>query len=339
MLKMRRPSATWRRNIFVAVWAGANIILGWQLLQGQHAFESQGLPISLLVLLLCVVALLWWMPSPLQAEPSDQATRKGWFVLIVLIAIGVLLAVVALVGRLLLIALPIVAVVTLAWLRQPITRREAMYALGLALVAGLAGLGAGWITFITPVQWAVLQVFLTLTGLLAGWAMLRHSGLLQKGVGRSLFLTEGVISAGRGLGQGILIGMPWALGTVVMGGSMGSREAWVHAWWQPIIAIQPGIAEEAWGRLLLVPLLFLALRRVSPTHRAFPAALIVIGYWFAYLHTSGGPGAIFSTLTIGTLFALPLSYVCLYRDLETAIGFHFWIDCVKFAFALILFNR
>jgi len=336
---LRRPSATWRRNIFVAVWAAANVVLGWQLLQGQHEFSSPGLPISLLVLLLCTVALLWWIPSPLAAEPADRPTRKGWFVLIVLAAIGLLLAVVTLVGRLLVLALPVVAVVTLVWLRQPITRREALYALGLALVAGLAGLGAGWITFITPVQWAVLQVFLVLTGLLAGWAMLRYSGLLPKGVGRSLFLSEGVIAAGRGLGQGILIGTPWALGTVVMGGSMGSREAWVHAWWQPILAIQPGIAEEAWGRLLLVPLLFLALRRVSPAHRAFPAALVVIGYWFAYLHTSGGPGAIISTLLIGTLFALPLSYVCLYRDLETAIGFHFWIDCVKFAFALILFNR
>jgi len=211
-----------------------------------------------------------------------------------------------------------------------------MYALGLALVAGIAGLGAGWISAFTPVEWSILQVLLVLTGFLAGWSVLRHSGLLQRGVGRSRFLIEGAPSAARSFVQGILLGMPWALSIVVMGGS--NEENWVNVWWQPLIAIQPGLAEEAWGRVLLVPLLFLILRRVSSTRTAFTTALVVIGYWFAYLHTSGGPDAIVSTLIIGTLYVLPTSYLCLYRDLETAIGFHFWLDFVKFVFAFIFFK-
>lgn len=39
---------------------------------------------------------------------------------------------------------------------------------------------------------------------------------------------------------------------------------------------------------------------------------------------------------IGTLYGLPVSYLWLRRDLETAIGFHFWQDFVRFSFALLL---
>jgi hypothetical protein len=119
---------------------------------------------------------------------------------------------------------------------------------------------------------------------------------------------------------------------------MGShqKESWVQAWWQPFTAIQPGIAEEAWGRVLLVPLLYVLLRRFAPTKIAFPVSILIIGYGFAYLHTPGGLGSLFDTLLIGTLYVLPVSYLCLYRDLETAIGFHFWLDFLKFMAALIM---
>jgi len=107
-----------------------------------------------------------------------------------------------------------------------------------------------------------------------------------------------------------------------------------------LIAFQPGIAEEAWGRILLVPLVFLLFRRVSPNRTAFFTALLVMAYWFAYLHTSGNVvSMLVSTLIVGSLFSLPLSVVCLYYDLEAAIGFHFWMDFLKFAFALFLFNH
>ena len=131
--------------------------------------------------------------------------------------------------------------------------------------------------------------------------------------------------------------MPWAFLDVLAGGS--NHETWVKTWWQPITALQPGIAEEAWGRILLVPLFFLLFRRVSHPRVAFTAALYVMAYWFAYLHTSGGLNGITSTVIIGTLYALPVSYLCLYRDLETAIGWHFGVDFIKFVFALIFFNK
>jgi len=309
-------------------------IFGWQLLERQHTFDSPTMWLNLLMLLVCTVALLWWLSYPLRYGSSDVArTKWGWFILIVVVAVSVLFALRTFVGPPLLFGLPVVAAAALAYVRPKITKRETLYALGLSLVAGVAGLGAGWVSF-HPVVWSVLQVLLVSTGLLAGWGILRHAGLLEKGIGHSRFLAEGTAPALRGFLEGILIGTPWALGLVVLGAS--NSETWVRSWWQPLVAINAGIAEEAWGRILPIPLLFLLLRRVSHPRKAFITALLIIGYWFAYLHTSGGFGGLVSTIIMGTLYVLPVSYICLHRDLETAIGFHFWLDFVKFAAAYLL---
>ena len=180
---------------------------------------------------------------------------------------------------------------------------------------------------------------LILFGLLAGWSILHRNELPQQGVGRSRFLAEGGFPAIRSFLFGILLGTPWALANLVMGSADSSHAAWVHIWWQPLIALNPGIAEEAWGRLLLVPLVYLLFRRVSSNRTAFSTALIVMAYLFAFLHTSGdGMSMLVSTIVIGTLFVLPISVVCLYWDLETAIGLHFWMDFLKYIFALFLFK-
>jgi hypothetical protein len=250
-----------------------------------------------------------------------------------MLTVGVLFPLVTLIGPPLLFALPVLGLVMLALLRPRLSRQEVVYALLLAVVAGVAGLGAGWVTF-SPLAWAALQVALVLTSLLAGWSILRHTGLLQAGIGRSLFLMEGLAPALRGFAQGILIGMPWALGLVVLGAA--NEESWVQTWWQPLVAIQPGIAEEAWGRMLLVPALFLVFRPMARARVALTTAVVIMAYWFAYLHTPGGFEAALNTVMIGTLFTIPISYLWLRRGLETAIGFHFWLDFVKFVAAYLL---
>jgi hypothetical protein len=331
---VKKDVTTWRRYTFFAVWTVTTVVFGWQLLEREHAFDSPRTWLDLLMLLACAVALLWWLSCPLRdGSPGAARTHWGRFILIAVISLCALFALRTVVGPPLLFGLPVVAVAVLAFLRPKITRREMSYALALSLVAGVAGLGAGWAPF-HPAVWSVLQVLLVLTGFLAGWAILRRAGLLEQGIGYSRFLSDGIASALRGFLQGMLIGLPWALSLVVMGGSVS--ETWVRHWWQPLLAINPGIAEEAWGRILPVPLLFLLLRRVSHPRKAFITALVIVGYWFAYLHTSGGVDELFSTIMIGTLYVLPVSYICLHRDLETAIGFHFWLDFIKFAAAYLL---
>ncbi len=325
----------WRRYIFFALWLVTSAASVWLVLQGQHAFDSpMSTPVILMLLFYTTAAFLWWLPRPALDDPSDPTqTRRGQFVLAMVAAAGLLFALPLLIDKPLVFALPVIGAIVLVFLRSQITRREVLYVIGLALVAGLAGLGAGWIIFLPPIVWAMLQVALVVTGFLAGWSILRRAGLLQVGIGRSRYLTEGTASALQGFVQGVVLAIPWAVGAVALGNS--SKENWVQQWWQPVIAIQPGIAEESWGRMLLVPLLFLLLRRYARTGAAFTAALVIVAYWFAYLHTSGGLD-VFSTLIIGTLYVLPISYLCFCRDVETAIGFHFWIDFVKFAAAYLL---
>ena len=326
--------ATRRGYTFFSLWALSTAILGWQVLQGRHTFDSPATLPALLALLACTAALLWWLASPAPDVPSSTArTRRGRFALVVALAVGILFPLRTLVGPPLLFALPAFGLVVLALMRPRLSRQELGYALLLALVAGVAGLGAGWVTF-SPWAWAALQVALVLPGLLAGWSLLRHAGLLQAGIGRSLFLTAGPGPAWRGFVRGTLIAMPWALGLIVLGAA--NEEGWVRTWWQPLVAIQPGIAEEAWGRVLLVPSLFVVLRLVARGRVALTAAVVIMAYWFAYLHTPGGFEAAFSTAMIGTLYALPTSYLWLRQGLETAIGFHFWLDFVKFAVAYLL---
>jgi hypothetical protein len=323
-----------QRTVFLCIWILSTAGLGWLVLQGHHSFGSPATLPALLGLLVCTVALLWWLGGTGSGMPEHAArTRRGRFLLLVLLAVGLLFPLRTLVGPPLLFVLPVVGLVVLVLLRPRLGWLEVTYALLLALLAGVAGLGAGWVT-IPPFLWAVLQVGLVLAGLLAGWSLLRHTGLWQAGLGRSLYLDGGIGAVLRGFVAGMVIATPWALGLILLGAA--NEEFWVQAWWQPLIAIQPAIAEEAWGRALLVPLLFLFFRPVARNRLALTAAVVIMAYWFAYLHTPGGLGAVFSTLMIGTLYAIPTSYLWLRRKLEVAIGFHFWLDFIKFVAAYLL---
>lgn len=322
-----------RFRIFLVVWTLTTLYTGWRVFVGDRQFDQATTPPMLLALLACTAAFLWWLPDrPLPASTGLPRTRRGSFVLRALLAALVLFPLRTLIGPPLLFGLPLVAVLALALLRRRPSRREVGYALGLALVAGVAGLGARWVDFRPPV-WAGLQVALVLTGLLAGRALLDHLGLLVVGFGRSLALTEGARAAARGFGYGLLVATPWALANVAIGGA--ARDDWVRAWWQPLVAIQPAIAEEAWGRVLLVPLLVLVLRPAGRMRPALTTAVLIAGYWFAYLHTPGGLGALPGTLLLGTLYSLPLTYLWLRGGLEAAIGFHFWIDFIRFVVAYL----
>lgn len=329
------------RNAFLLAASLTVLVFGGLLLQGSSGWASSGMLLALGLLLVCTVLLGGWLRNPIPRAATEQPARRGAVALMALAALVVLFGLRAALDKSLLFLLPVLGLLILLVLKQPVPRREVAYALVLALVAGVAGLGAGWITYISNVEWALLQVALVLTGFLAGWGMLRSGGLDRSGVGRSRWLSQGTASAVRGFLAGLLLGLPWALGIVLMGGAAGDRQAWVSAWWQPFTAIQPGIAEEAWGRALLVPLLFLFLRRAASARAAFGLALVIVAFWFAYLHQPNGfdPSILTGTLITGALFALPVSFLFFYRDLETAIGFHFVQDFIKFACALLLASQ
>jgi hypothetical protein len=322
-----------RRSIFAIIWIITTLLLAWLLLKNEPAFASRSSLVAMGTLFICTLGLIWQLSNPIPEEASTLAGKRWRFILLIVLICVVLFPLRTLVGPPLLFGLPVIGLLVLAWLHWPISLRSAIYASNLALIAGIAGLGAGWIKDIPLPAWAVLNFLLTLTGLLAGWGILQRYGLDQFGIGHSRFLAEGGLQALKSFGLGLLLALPWAFGSVLMGSSQS--ETWLNAWWQPLTAIQPGIAEEVWGRILIVPLLFVLLRNAARSRQAFTAALLIGACWFAYLHTPGGISALPSMLIIGTLFTLPVSYLCLHLDLETAIGFHFWLDFVKFLYALI----
>jgi len=312
---MNALTATKNRKLslaFTAVWFLANVVLIWLLAVGQVSFAFDSIWIVVLVLLPCTVFLMCLVRNPIADVPAGRKTPKGKLFGLIAVVVIALLLLLTVAGKSIFILLPVVAAVILWLLKPQLDKREWSYATFLALIAGITGLGAEWISFITPVQWGFLQVPLTLLSFLTGWSILRRFGLLQQGVGRSKFLTAGMWPAVRSFLLGIQVGTPWALAGVVLGSAEGSRSAWVESWWQPLIALQPSIAEEAWGRLLVVPLVFFLFRSVSPNRTAFSTALIVMAYWFAYLHASGNVVSVLvSRLIVGSLFSLPISIVCL----------------------------
>jgi hypothetical protein len=327
---------TVKRHIIVLIWFFTTTAFGWLIANKHHTSDSPVTVPVLIALLVCTLTLYFWLPNPISKQPAAAGfSRRGWFVLFAVFATGLLFLARTAIGPSLLFAWPLASIAILIYSKSRPGRKSFTYALVLSITTGVAALGAEWVSF-HPVVWAILQVGIVLPGLLAGWELLRQSGLWQEGIGRSRFLDQGITPALKRVLSGIALAMPWALGVVLVGAA--ESETWVQAWWQPFTAINPGIGEEVWGRILPVPLMFLLLRKVTSPKKAYMVAMLVMNYWFAYVHTPGGLDGVISTIMIGTVFTLPLSILCLHRDLETAIGFHFWTDFVKFMAALLL-NR
>lgn len=323
-----------KRSIFFLTWFATTIGFGVLISEKHHTFDSPAAFPVILGLLVCTLALYIWLPNPLSRQPAPVPfSKRGWFILLSVGITSLLFIAPTAMGPSLLFAWPVTAVVILIACKTRPNRKEFAYALVLAVAAGIAALGAEWVSF-HPVVWAALQIGIVLPGLLAGWTLLRRGGLWQEGIGRSRFLEQGAAPALKSMLSGVAFAMPWALGVVLMGGA--DSETWVQSWWQPFLAINPGIGEEVWGRVLPLPLMFLLLRKVGRPRTAYMLALLLLNYWFAYIHTSGGMEGLFSTILVGTVFTLPIAILCMHRDLETAIGFHFWTDFVKFLAALLL---
>jgi hypothetical protein len=312
-------------------------LLAWLLARYPIEFSSPAAAPTLAVLLVDTGMLLFLVRNPIPAPISARPARTGRLVLLILACGLVFFTLPVFFKGQILYAFPPIAILSLVLLKQRISRRELIFSGGLALVAGTAGLANGGLKAFTPLAWATLQVFLILTGLLCGWKVLAAYGLNKFGVGRSRLLDAGPSAAIRGFGIGALLAIPWALGNIVLGSY--ANDTWVRAWWQPFVAIQPGIAEEAWGRLLVIPLLYLVFRLAAQPRTAFAIALLFGAYWFAYLHTPMGLAGFTGTILTGTLYGLPVAYLCLYRDLETAIGWHFAVDFVRFLTAYIILAR
>lgn len=327
-------SRPWRKYIFIIAWIISIANFSWQIAErGLDYYLTYNL-MNHVMIVICTTTLLLWFSIPFQEHSSELSPTKWiWFILVVVIVICVLFFLNSLFSQELLFGIPFVAITILGIIKPKFTKKEVFYALALSLIAGVAELGDPLVN--NSIVWSIQQFFIVSTSLLAGWALLRNSSIKNKGIGNSRFVSEGLGSSIYGFFQGMLISLPWALNLIGDGGHTNAY--WVRNWWQPFFAINPGISEEVWNWLLLVPIVFLLLNKFSNTKKAYIIAILIISYWFAYVHTPGGIEYLFRAIMMGTIYTLPLSFICLHKDLETAIGFHFGLDFVVL-FAAYMFN-
>ena len=295
--------------------------------------EGPALVLTVAAAGLTTATLLRSLPTPGVADDVVMPRRHLYAGAALLCVVLVLL--VAALGRAIVFGLPLVGAVAWAAGRDRIRRTELVAATALAAVASAAGLGAGWIEEFPQEIWAALQFPLVLLGLLGGWALWRRLGLQDTGLAPSRLAAGRMRVAPASAVSGILLSAPWALTNLALAAE--DHDAWATEWWSPLAALQPGIAEEAWGRVLLVPVAVAILRPSRPGHRVVTVVAVVVAFWFAYLHAfeQDALSAAVSTLLIGALFSLPVTFLWLRRDLETAIGWHIGVDMVRIGGAYV----
>lgn len=105
-------------------------------------------------------------------------------------------------------------------------------------------------------------------------------------------------------------------------------------WWEAFYALQPGILEEVWARLLLTTLVYTLLRPVSSQRpqRALIWALVIPAFIHGMAHYPTSITSPLEGIYIMLMYGVPLSLLYVKGDLEQVIAYHFFIDLVRFAF-------
>jgi sterol desaturase/sphingolipid hydroxylase (fatty acid hydroxylase superfamily) len=222
----------------------------------------------------------------------------------------------------------IAAWTALAW-RRRLSMRLVLLGLGAGLVSGLATrfVGTG-----DPFQSVFYLVTIPLL-FIGGGLLLEHTSLAH------IRLLEGRYAMGlSGFAWACVLAFPPAY-LNILGGSY-SRDAWVDRWWEPLYALVPGIAEETMARLFLTTLCYMLLRPVSKKRpeRSVVAAVIIGSLTHGLAHLSAheilGPAGAMMLLT-GLLYGVPMAMLFIKRDLEHAVGYHFFIDFLRYSVALL----
>jgi hypothetical protein len=237
------------------------------------------------------------------------------------------------------IALTIAALFILLVWRRRISLRIVLFAAAAGLLTAISGWGLTCLrgSAAGPSQWneIVLRggVFVTIWSA-AGALLLEQSGLTCV---RAL---KGDYSCAiRSFAWGCVLALPAALFPLLDGPQRGDTDV-IKQWWQPFCALQPGISEEVYARLFLLTGLYVLLRPTTNRRpwKAVLAAVLIAGVVHGLAHVPTekilGPAGL-EMLGAGALYGVPLGLLFVKRDLEQAIGYHFFIDFVRFLVSLV----
>lgn len=138
------------------------------------------------------------------------------------------------------------------------------------------------------------------------------------------------------LGWGVLIGLPLAvLNAFANTWTQGRPFSWQSPFAAALDALQPGVFEEVVYRLACLGLFWWVLRGFWPEKQAAwlagLLALLVHNYsHYSELFVSQPLTALAVGTLMGLVWGLPLTVLALRRDLESAVGFHWIQDAVRF---------
>lgn len=325
-----------RSGVIVAVlWVIATVGLGVPL------FSSRGNQIlGTLAGIAYIAALIWHLlrggqPAADLPDPAPIVLPRFGFrgmLWVIILSLGLLFAsgIVLRPWTILVVASALIALgIIVVW-----RRRLSVRMIVLGLIAGLvSGLGTGCMMPGNP--FAVLYILVTTTLLFVGGALLLdHTGLAR------VRLLEGKYASGLGsFLWACVLALPPAL-LNILGGAQAS-DTWVDSRWKPLCALTPGIAEETWARLFLTTLCYALLRPTTNDRpqRAVVAAVLVgaLTHGLVHLPTAAAilSPAVFGTLLAGLVYGVPMALLFIKRDLECAVGYHFFVDFVRFLAALL----
>ncbi|MBI9046555.1 MAG: hypothetical protein JEZ06_18840 [Anaerolineaceae bacterium] len=289
-----------------------------------------------------ILILSWWL---IQSKPHSENLQDCepiinlftnyrfllYFIILLTLILVVLTSVLLQNGWLtLLLSIPISLAILIIW-RKRLNRRFIIASLAimivLAFVEQLLGseMSSG---LIMPIGAALM--------FLAGALLLDHTRLTY-----IRLLNGEYFKAVKSFLIGCMLALPPALLNIISMRLVSPSEfdLLFDRWWEPLYALQPGIIEEIWARLLLITLLYALLRPTTnrQPQRAVFWALLIASFLHGMAHYPGSITNPLEGIYISLLYGIPLSLLFIKRDLEQAIAYHFFIDLVRFT-AFVIWN-
>jgi hypothetical protein len=176
--------------------------------------------------------------------------------------------------------------------------------------------------------WAAFNLLALPPAFVGGALLVERTGL-----GRVRLLRGEYALALKGFLWACVLALPAALLNLL--GKIYESDTWVAHAWQPLYAIVPGVAEETWARLFILPFCCALL---GPTVKARPRRAVLIAVLAsALVHGFAHTGIDPFGLVIGSLlYGLPTALLFLKADFEHAVGYHFFVDFVRYLAAYLL---
>jgi len=336
-LIIRKSSSDALSQMLLLLWFFSSIIMVYGYIKQVAPVQVTGITLGIAYTL----ALVWYLlqsasrPVDLLNNETLGKTSSNSVLKFVCIAISILifLLLTTIVFRdgwlMLLISVPL-SIFIIMIRRKRISKKYIMASLGvlviLAFVEQLLGaeMSSG---LIMPIAAAIM--------FLAGVLLLE-----DKSLGQVLVLDGNFLSAGKSFLVGCVLAVPASLINIIsMQLSPPSEfDLLFDRWWEPLYAFQPGIVEEIWARLLLIPLLYTLFRLIKNIKPFFALifAIVIAAFIHAAAHYPGSVTNPMEVIYITLVYGIPLGVIFVKRGLEQAIAYHFFIDLIRFSEYYIL---